>query len=429
MKVYAMVLLAASVALSPGVASAQETELAALRAAGRSPEALLRLGRALRRAGRFDEAYRTLQAVRAPNLRADALWEAARVRFDQGNFRLSQAACRAIPEGLARHVCLARAHIVWNRVALAEREVAIARGLQPNDPQLQLAIAEMARLNTDLARGEAAYQAAASGLPGDASPWVGLGSLQELLQHDTEALAAFRRAAEVDPGDPQANLALGVHLLRRQHNATEALAPLRRATEGRLNWPEALVALGQALLETQAWAEALAAFQNAVRLSRSQPGGQTGLGRALNGLGRWADAEAPFRLAITQVGNDAQAYMGLADVLEHTSRDIDAMETWEAAVDRAPHDLTPRMRAAMLAHRTQQNSLARAHLDRVLAVDGRYGPALVLRAEIAVEDNDRPTARSYYRQALDAHDAPLDRAAIEARLAELDRPGPPPRRR
>src|SRR5882672_527651 len=75
----------------PRRSSAQEPAVAALaaadKAAPRNAQAALALGRALRRAGRFDEALRALGRAAgnaaAPALADEARYEIARVFFDQ----------------------------------------------------------------------------------------------------------------------------------------------------------------------------------------------------------------------------------------------------------------------------------------------------------------------------------------------------------
>lgn len=429
------VLVALAALTLPLTASAQEAEVTALQGGAHDPAATLRLGRALRRAGRYDEALRALQPLaRAAATRTDASWEIARVRFDQGNFRAAEAACRAFPlsraatdpANLARNVCMARAYLVWQRVALADRAITAASGISSSDGELQLVIGDARRLASDVPASERAYLAAAQALPGRAEPHLGLGALHEIGRHFDEAATHYRRAVEVDGADPAARLALGRFLLKRQGDAAGALPHLRAAAQGRLHWAEALALLAQAQVESGAGAEALPAAEEAARLSPSTPGVQTTLARALCAAGRYADAEAPLREATRQVDTDALAWMTLADVFEHTSRDAQAMEAWDSAIDRSPSDVTPRMRAADLAFRTRQYPLARAQLDRVLQDRPSDGRAQVLRARIAIAERDRATARAALEAAERAEG--VDREEVARLRQELEQPVRQPRR-
>ena len=400
----------------PLTAAAQESALPALRAS-HDPGAPVALARALRRAGHFVEAARAAATARDVAGR----WELARVRLDEGAFRPAQAACNALPPGRDRHVCLARAYLVWHRVALADRELTTARGMGAPDGELDLAEADARRMAAELAPAETAYRAASQAMPNRPEPFVGLGEIAEAAGRVPDAEAAYRSAVAADPTDPISALALGRFLLRRRNDVAAALPLLRRANDDRPGWPEALTVLGDALVASGDGAAARAAFEHAVQGSGTQPGAQAGLGRAMLLQQQWAEAEAPFRRAMQQVGTDASAYAGLAEVLEHTHREPDAMQAWDAAIDRAPADRTYRLRAAELAHRTQQNALARAYLDRVLSDAPGETAALVLRGIILAEDGDRPAAREAFNAALATAPA-TERAAIEQRLHDLDQP-------
>lgn len=429
---------ATSLVATPSAGHAQETALATLRAAARSgaPQEQLALGRALRRAGRFAEAATTLRRAVRGTGRADALWEIARVRFDEGNFRASEAACRALPAGhgprdpagVLRSVCMGRAYLVWQRAALADREIAAAQAIDPSNAELGLLTADTNRLRNNVPTAEAAYRAAIAALPARTEPHLGLALLYETAQRFDEAQAEYRRAVDLDANDPAAALALGRFLLTRRNDATGALPLLRRATQDRPSWPEALVALGDAQLTSGAVAEALRSYQEAAQVLPAQPGAQSGLGRARVRSNQIAEAEAPLRAAIAQVTNDADAHMALAEVLSRTNRQDEAIEEWNRAIDLLPNDASPRLHAAELAHTMGQNSLARAYLDRILSDDGQHAPALLLRADIAFEENDRVHARQLYQSALGGH-GEIDRNRAQARLREMDAPQGRTRRR
>ncbi len=431
-------ILAASLLAAAPAARAQEGQIATLRtsAQSRDPAALLALGRAQRRAGRFNEAVATLRQAARGATRMDALWEIARVRFDEGNFRASEAACRALPAGhgardaagLLRHVCMGRAYLVWHRVALAEREINAANAIDPNHAELKLLIADSNRLANNVPAAEAAYNAASSAMSGRADAQLGLAQLYETAQRFDDAQAAYRRATEIDANDPNAALMLGRFLLKRRNDAAGALPLLRRAVDNRPNWPEALVSLGDAQLASNAVTDSLTSYETAARILPTQPGAQSGLGRARIRNNQVAEAEAPLRTAIEQVPNDADAHMGLADVLARTDRRDAAIEEWNRAIDLLPSDPSPRMRAAELARSMGQNSLARAYIDRILSDDAQFAPALLLRADIAYDENDRNNARQLYQAAVNGH-GEIDRSRAQTRIREIDNPQGRTRRR
>lgn len=428
-------LVALALSTLPLAAAGQEAAVASLQGGGNDPQRAIDLGRALRRAGRFDEALRALQpALRAAPTRVAASWELARVRFDQGDFRAAEAACRAFPlarpatdpRNLARHVCMGRAYLVWQRVALANRAIDSASAIAPSDGELLLVLADARRLASEVPAAEAAYRAAAQSLSGRAEPHTGLGALFEIGRRHDEAAAAYQRAVEVDGADPAARLALGRFLLRVRGDASAALPHLLAATRGRLHWPEALALLAQAQLDGGAPSEAIAAAEEAARLSPTTPGVQNALGRARAAAGHYAEAEAPLREAIRQVDNDALAWRTLADVLEHIDRAAEAMQAWDSAIDRSPSDPVARLRAAELAFRTRQYPLARAQLERVLQEHSDHGSAQLLRARIALAESDRTGARAALELA--AGRPGVDPEAVRLLREEIERPVRRPRR-
>lgn len=415
----ALVALAtSSVALS---ASAQESDLASLRAAPATDAAAqLRLGRALRRAGHFDDALRALRTASRGPTRAEALYEIARVRFDQGNFRDARTACNSMPAGVMRHVCMARAHLVWQRPSQAEREISLAQRIEAGNAELKLVIADSMRVSGRISEAEAAYREALAGMPNRAEPHLGLGAILETANRLDDARQAFQRAVDADPKDPVAALALG-RLLRRMRQFDAALPLLQRANNDRPDWPDALVALGELHLSRNALDDAQRSLARAVQLNPNQPGAQSGLGRVHLRAGRLQEAETPLRAAIQQVSNDGESRAALAELLGRTERGEESLEEWNRAIDLLPSDPAPRMRAAEQARRMRLDTLARAYLDRILSEDAQHAPALLMRADIAFDEGDRRAARQLYQQAL-AGRGEFDRARAQQRIQEIDAP-------
>lgn len=419
--VFAALFLSLAISSAALSANAQESDLAALRAApATDASAQLRLGRALRRAGHFDDALRALRTASRGPTRAEALYEIARVRFDQGNFREARTACNAMPAGVMRHVCMARAHLVWQRPSQAEREIAAAQRIESGNAELKLVIADAMRISGRMTDAEAAYREAAAALANRAEPHLGLGAILETANRLDDARQAYQRAVDADPKDPVAALALG-RLLRRLRQNDAALPLLQRANNDRPDWPDALVALGELHLARNSLDDAQRALARAVQLNPNQPGAQSGLGRVHLRAGRLQDAEAPLRAAIQQVANDGESRAALAELLGRTERGEEALDEWNRAIDLMPTDPAPRMRAAEQARRMRLDTLARAYLDRILSEDAQHAPALLMRADIAFDEGDRRSARQLYQQAL-AGRGEIDRARAQQRIQEIDAP-------
>lgn len=423
----AVLVLAAVFALfatqAGGIARAQETELAGLRerarAAPRDHAAQRALGMALLRAGRFREATQQLQrASRLSRGSLEALFDAARPAFAQGDHRGAEAACRAMARAqkaapLTR-VCQARSDLVWARSARAFEALSAALA---EDPQLYeglYALGEAHRLRAATTDAESAYQRAIAARPGEAAPHLGLGRLYAAVGRREDAVRALRRALELDAGDPEVHFELG-----RLLGDAEGLELLRRAVAGRPTWPEAQTSLGDALLGTGDAVGAEGAYRAAIAARAEHEPAHVGLGRALLAQGDLSGAEAALRRALELVQNDSVAMLALADVLARAERAEEAYEAYRRAYGLDARNPEPMLRAARLALAQNRDVLATGFLDSVLRNQPEQAEALALYGDAMRARSDRVRARQYYERALAA--GASERARLEAALRELTR--------
>lgn len=133
---------------------------------------------------------------------------------------------------------------------------------------------------------------------------------------EKEALAAFRRAVQLDPGDPDYAFILGA-----------ALADLGRH------------------------AEAIKAFQEAIAFNRLEPSYQRALGGSLFGLGRFEAAAEAFEEALRLLPDDVEALNGLALAWLRGGRSADAVARLRVAVGQARErpDLRSNLGVALFA--------------------------------------------------------------------------------
>lgn len=404
-------------------ASAQEGDVAALqtaaRAAPRDAAAQAALARALLRAGRYreaDSAFRRAAGLSRNSL--DALYDAARVPIEQGDYRRAQAACarlaRASKVAVQTRVCNARAFLVWNRSSRAFEELEAARAAAPNDFEMLLALGDAHRLRADVANAEQAYRAAASAAPTRAEPYVGLGRLYAAANRRDDAIRVLRDALSRDAASPEVHYELG-SLLGGSQEGRDLLA---RAVTGRANWPEAQVATGNALLAAGDGPGAERAFREAIRMNARLAEAHAGLGRAKLAQGDMPAAEASLRHALELVANSAPTVQALADVLARTDRIEDAFEQYRHAADLDPANPSALLSAARLAVEKQREVLAAGFLDRLLEAHPNLAPALAVYGDIMVGRRDSAAARDYYQRAL-AGTGELDRPRVEAALRAL----------
>lgn len=420
MKIPALTLL--SWVLVANAAFAQETALPALReAAKQAPSdvaAQTALGRALIEAGRLPEADAQMAlVVRLSKGSIESLYEAARVKFATGDNKKSRAACNALAKKDKNHVltytCEARAWIVWRRAARAFDSLNDALRVDPGNYEALLAEADAKRIQSDFAGAEQAYQALLKTAPTSADAYLGLGLVYATQNAPDKALAALRKANELNPNDPDIQYELG-----RRASGADAVALLKRAVANRQHWPEAELELAIAQLHAGDAANAEAGLKAYLKLTPGSPIAIANHGAALVALGRYSEAEPELRKALEQIPNDYDTSFALAQLYEHTDRHEEAFTQYRNAADLKRENPAPLLAGARLGLKLGRPVMASALLDKALERTPRSAEVLALYADAMAQRGDAKAARDLYTRAL-AGEGAIDRAAVQKRLAEL----------
>jgi tetratricopeptide (TPR) repeat protein len=408
-------------------ALAQEPQLAELRAATQArrqdAQAFAAYGRALTRAGHWDEALTALKRARELQRGSlAAMLEEANVYFLRLDFRGARNACRhlesADEDATLTRVCRARAFLVLNRSARAFEELAAALAASPNDYDVLMVLGDAHRLRMDLSDAERCFRLAMAERSNEAAPRLGLGRLLAAAGRRDEALVELRRALELDPTWPEPQYELGLLL-----PGAEGRVLLSRAVLGRPNWAIAQSALGDAELAGGDLAAARRAFEAAIRLDAALAPAHLGLGLALLRGGDLPGAERSLARARELVPNSTRASVGLAEIYAATERFEEAFEAYREGADGSPNDPGPMIAAARLAITRGLDVLAAACLDRALAARSTSSEALSLYGDVMRMRNRRADARAYYERAL-AGDGAFDLAHAQTAIRELDAGAP-----
>lgn len=424
MRTHLLVLATLSALGGASPALAQEGRIAELqgRAASGDGQALMDLGIAQRRAGRFDEAIATLRrAARVRGLAPErAQFELARVYFDKGDYRGARNVCNTVlritKRGPLGHDCMGLTYLVWRRSSRAAEEFDQSLAADPNDAIALYGKAEGSRMLSATAEADAQYRRAIAVAPNEYLPHLGLGILLSDTGHPQDAIASLRRAAELAPDEPEPQLRLG----RALGSGAAAVAALERAVAIRPRWAEAQIALGSALLASNQAPQAVARFQEALRLESTAGAAHEGLGLAMFAVGGQDEAaEAALKRALELVPNLPRAVFTIAEIQARTNRVDEAAETFRQAADLMRGDPTPLMRAGEVLRDRGRHTVAIGFFQRALAINPNLARAHLALGDVYWSRRDWPRAKESYEAALRSGLSGPDATRIRERVTRL----------
>lgn len=173
-----------------------------------------------------------------------------------------------------------------------------------------------------------------------------------------------------------------------------------------------------------------------LRLGRRQPGRKTlqdvlsrsanatavdlvRLGRAARALGRFEDANGFFREAAGLAPDDPAVNTAWGELFLEKYNRAEALRSFQTALKTAPEYLPAQMGMARVA--TEENPpAARAVVEKILAGNPTYMPALLLSAEMALDDRKREDARALIQKALRVNANSLEARSLDAAIAFLE---------
>lgn len=161
------------------------------------------------------------------------------------------------------------------------------------------------------------------------------------------AVELYRRALELRPRFPQANVGLA-RVLLDLNEYKPALAEIEKARRARPAYAEASAVEGRIYRYAAFWDDAIASFRRAIREGRGvQPEAHTGLALLYEEKGMQAEAAAEYRAAIKQLSDSEPViYQLLGGVYEKMEKYKEAVEAYEKYLQLAPEgSLAPAVRS------------------------------------------------------------------------------------
>lgn len=272
----------------------------------------------------------------------------------------------------------------------------------PADAALYTAMAQVVQksnLEAGLPRLEAAVNTAK---PREPEFYFNLAQAHRAAGHLEKAIAAYRRALEVDSRFLPAMRSLGAALLLAGRTA-EAIAALEGA---RVQYPHdasLLHELGRALHRSGRDPDAAAVLRAAVSSDPDFPDAHNTLAGVYFQLGDLAQAEASCREALRKQPDYAEAHANLGNVLSSTNRAAEAEYHFQAAIRHMPALATAHYGYATLLAAREQYEAARQEASQALRLAPTMPEAHELLGNLHSQRGDWPSAIAEFGAALETN--------------------------
>ena len=171
--------------------------------------------------------------------------------------------------------------------------------------------------------------------PAHAEAHGNLGAILHATGCHEAAVATFSRLIELEPERAEAHNSLGVALLAIGR-AGEAMAAFRRAIELKPDHGEASYALGNLLRDKGRHEEAIAIFTQLIRFRPDHAQAHNNLGVSLHANRRLEEAASAFLRAIQLRPDHAQAHSNLGVALQDSGRAQEALAAFRRAIQLNP---------------------------------------------------------------------------------------------
>jgi tetratricopeptide (TPR) repeat protein len=167
--------------------------------------------------------------------------------------------------------------------------------------------------------------------PNDAKTYLNMGLVLARLGQVEEAVVQYKKVLALDPGSAEAHSNLGL-ALTRQGRPEEGIAEYKLALKSEPDYPEVHSNLGAALAGVGKLDEAISHFKRVLELRPDSAEGLSNLGRALASAGRTDEAVALYEKAVELRPDSAEARNGLGVALIWKKRVDEAVKEFEKAV-------------------------------------------------------------------------------------------------
>jgi predicted O-linked N-acetylglucosamine transferase (SPINDLY family) len=163
--------------------------------------------------------------------------------------------------------------------------------------------------------------------------WQLLGGALQMQGKD--ALSAFQKCAQLQPGNAEAQYNLGI-AFKNAGQLENAVASYRRAVELKPGFSEAHTNLGNTLKDLGRFGEAVAGYRCAIGIKPDSADAHNNLGAALKGMGEFDEAVACYRRAVAIRPDYTDAHYNLGNILKELGRVDEAAGSYRRAIELKP---------------------------------------------------------------------------------------------
>lgn len=418
----------------PGLANAQESSLTdAKEKTKQSPtsaDASIAYGRALRRAGRQNDALNELrrgQIFATGDAAITVEWEIARTHIAKRDFYSAMSACSAIKKlklskgDASFHACAGEAHLLWKRGTEALAEVAEVAKIKDASADVvfytKLVEGRCRELDSKDAEAETAYREAIRLAPNRFEGHLLLGAMLHRIGKTTEGISLLKKAAELDSKDPVVQFELGHAYSADATKKSEAIAAFEKAAQERPTYIEALRALTEAYVAANRLGDAKKTASAVLKIAPSDVLAHVVSGRVALADGKIDEALKEGEIALKLMPNEGKAKLLVADAYAKKGEIDLALEAYQKASGLDPLDPAPLVNATYACITHNRLTSAKAFGQRAVLDFPKYWPAWVAQGDALAADGNPAPARTAYETAKKQNGA--DVAAIDAKLAKL----------
>ncbi|MBN1550046.1 tetratricopeptide repeat protein, partial [bacterium] len=251
------------------------------------------------------------------------------------------------------------------------------------------------------------------------SVWLELGKIYGKMGNDDEELRAYRRYAEIDPQNVEANRRIGILLLRKE-KFNEGIVFLEIANTMQPNDPEVMPILAKGYWKTGRIDEAIALLNTAKEQKSDDPEIRFQLFELYQKSGQKAKAQKEIEDLIA-IKRDNRYMLLYAEALAMQGKNKEAADVVEEILATDPENIPVLMLKGKIQRSLKQYDEAVETYKEISFIQPDHAPSILERAETHLEQSKPQWAETFFKRALRV-DPTLGRAELGlARIAKLRR--------